>query len=133
MQGLDLTNLCRNFGTTRAVDDVSLSVPYARWPHMSVAVNIRFGPRLLGLPRALEQARIDETLALVGLAGTGHRRPHALSGGQRQRVARAQARAAAAGRRPALAKLTPTHRALRNCASSSRKIRPASCSDRRVR
>ena len=71
---------------------------YALWPHMAVAGNIRFGLRLRGLSRTEEQARIREALALVGLAGLDHRRPHELSGGQRQRVALARSLAT----RPAL-------------------------------
>ena len=158
MASLDLQSVSRRFGATRAVDDVSFSVPagaflallgpsgcgkttllrllaglerpdagcieiggqavagpggfvppearrlgmvfqsYALWPHMTVAGNIRFGLRLRGLSRAEEQARILEALALVGLAGLEHRRPHELSGGQRQRVALARSLAT----RPAL-------------------------------
>lgn len=57
----------------------------ALFPHLTVAQNIGFG-----LPRG-SQARIDELLALVGMAGLGDRRPQELSGGQQQRVALARA------------------------------------------
>ncbi|WP_109477376.1 sn-glycerol-3-phosphate ABC transporter ATP-binding protein UgpC [Paraburkholderia sp. C35] len=60
---------------------------YALYPHMTVAQNMGFGLRMIGVP----QARIDEavtraaqTLRIEHLLG---RRPKDLSGGQRQRVA----------------------------------------------
>ncbi len=61
---------------------------YALFPHMSVAENIGYGLRRAGLP---ERARVEELLALIGLAGYGARRPAQLSGGQQQRVALARA------------------------------------------
>jgi iron(III) transport system ATP-binding protein len=69
---------------------------YALFPHLDVAANIGFGLR--GLSRAARHARIDELLALVGLAGEGGAFPHELSGGQQQRVALVRALAP----RPAL-------------------------------
>ena len=62
---------------------------YALFPHLTVAGNVGFGLR--GQPRATRQARIDELLALVGLAGHADDYPHELSGGQQQRVALARA------------------------------------------
>jgi iron(III) transport system ATP-binding protein len=59
----------------------------ALFPHLSVARNVGYG-----LDRAARTAgRVDEVLALVGLAGYGRRMPHELSGGQQQRVAVARA------------------------------------------
>ncbi|MEH0936719.1 ABC transporter ATP-binding protein [Micromonospora psammae] len=59
----------------------------ALFPHLSVAGNIAYG-----LDRADRRGdRVDEVLALVGLAGYGDRMPHQLSGGQQQRVAVARA------------------------------------------
>ncbi len=60
---------------------------YALFPHMSVAQNVGFG-----LSRGRDRAsRVEELLALVGLAGSGDRFPSDLSGGQQQRVAVARA------------------------------------------
>ncbi|MDP3422014.1 MAG: ABC transporter ATP-binding protein, partial [Thiobacillus sp.] len=62
---------------------------YALFPHLSVADNVGFGLR--GESKAQRQARIDELLVLVGLAGHAEQFPHQLSGGQQQRVALARA------------------------------------------
>lgn len=62
---------------------------YALFPHLSVAENIGFGLR--GAPPEERRHRVDELLALVGLAGQGRKYPHEMSGGQQQRVALARA------------------------------------------
>lgn len=59
----------------------------ALFAHLSVAENVRFGLR--GKPAS--DARVDEVLELVDMAGYGSREPGTLSGGQRQRVAVARA------------------------------------------
>jgi iron(III) transport system ATP-binding protein len=59
----------------------------ALFPHLTVAGNVGFG---LSRTRGRGQ-RVDDLLALVGLAGYGERMPHELSGGQQQRVALARA------------------------------------------
>jgi len=69
---------------------------YALWPHMTVAENIGFGPKLAGLSRADIEKRTNDALALTALTGLGSRFPRQLSGGQQQRVA--VARALALGR-----------------------------------
>ena len=57
------------------------------FPHLTIAKNIAFG-----LPRRERgNGRVEELLALVGLADLGKRYPHQLSGGQQQRVALARA------------------------------------------
>jgi energy-coupling factor transport system ATP-binding protein len=53
----------------------------------TVREEIAFGLENLGVPRDEMAARVDEVLALVGLADIGDRSPYALSGGQQQRVA----------------------------------------------
>jgi osmoprotectant transport system ATP-binding protein len=65
-------------------------------PHHSVADNVAMVPRLLGWARGDIDRRVDELLALVGLAPAdyGARFPDQLSGGQRQRVGVARALAA---------------------------------------
>lgn len=64
---------------------------YALFPHMSVAGNIAFGPKMRGMARQQRQKRVHEMLDLVGLGDFGERRVHQLSGGQQQRVALARA------------------------------------------
>ncbi len=53
----------------------------------TVREEIAFGLENLGVPRAEMVGRVDEVLALAGLADIGDRSPYALSGGQQQRVA----------------------------------------------
>ena len=67
----------------------------ALFPHREVAANVGFGLRMAGTPRAQARERVDELLALVGLAGFGRRRIASLSGGERKRVALARALAPA--------------------------------------
>ena len=62
---------------------------YALFPHLSVAQNVAFGLRRL--ERAAQAARVQELLAVVGLAQAGAKFPHELSGGQQQRIALARA------------------------------------------
>ena len=62
----------------------------ALFPHMTVADNIAFGMSVKGRPKKAIQARVDEMLDMVELAGFGARLPAQLSGGQQQRVALAR-------------------------------------------
>jgi ABC-type Fe3+/spermidine/putrescine transport system ATPase subunit len=64
---------------------------YANFPHMNVAENVAYGLRHRGLARPAIRARVEELLALVGLAGFEARRVTQLSGGEQQRVAIARA------------------------------------------
>jgi len=57
-------------------------------PHLSVAQNVALPLLLLRTP---DDARVEQALADVGLAGLGERLPRSLSGGQLQRVAIARA------------------------------------------
>jgi spermidine/putrescine ABC transporter ATP-binding subunit len=64
---------------------------YALFPHLTVEENVGFGLRYKGIDRERQGRLIEDSLALVQLAGFQRRRPHQLSGGQRQRVALARA------------------------------------------
>ena len=66
---------------------------YALFPHLTIAENIAFGLKNSGekLSSRAINARVAETLDLVGLQGLEKRYPHQLSGGQQQRVALARA------------------------------------------
>ena len=60
---------------------------WALFPHLSVGANVGYG-----LSRDERRSgRVEESLALVGLAGFADRTPATLSGGQQQRVALARA------------------------------------------
>lgn len=61
------------------------------FPHLDVAANVGFGPRMAGTQRAAIERRVAELLALVGLDGFGARRVTTLSGGEAKRVALARA------------------------------------------
>ena len=64
---------------------------YALFPHMNVRENVRFGLKMDRISRGQSTPRVEEALALVGLADFGDRMPAQLSGGQQQRVAVARA------------------------------------------
>ena len=60
---------------------------YALYPHMTVAENMAFGLRNVGLPEATIKARVAEAARMLEMEKLLARRPAELSGGQRQRVA----------------------------------------------
>ncbi len=64
---------------------------YALFPHLTVAENVGFALRSRGMPRADQERRVQELLALIRLPAVADRYPTALSGGQQQRVAIARA------------------------------------------
>jgi ABC-type lipoprotein export system ATPase subunit len=66
-------------------------------PSYTAAENVELMLRLAGVPREQHPGRVQEVLALVGLAKWAHHRPHEMSGGQQQRVAIARAIAARPG------------------------------------
>lgn len=68
---------------------------YALFKHLTIRENIAFGLRIRNSPKAKVNARVNELLELIQLAGLGDRYPSQLSGGQRQRVALARALAVA--------------------------------------
>jgi len=53
----------------------------------TVREEVAFGPLNMGLPVAQVEARVDDTLAMLDLAGIAERAPYQLSGGQKKRVA----------------------------------------------
>ena len=62
---------------------------YGLFPHLTAVQNVGFGLRRMGKPD--RDKRVQELLAVVGLANSGSKFPHELSGGQQQRVALARA------------------------------------------
>src|SRR5713101_1392419 len=84
---------------TRRVNDVPVHrrktamvfQDYALFPHMSVAENVGYGPRLARVGTDAARKRVRETLEFLGLTGLERRYPNQLSGGQQQRVALARA------------------------------------------
>jgi len=63
---------------------------YALFPHLTVRENVAF-PLQMRQTRAAElKAKVEATLAMVGLSSFGNRFPKELSGGQQQRVALAR-------------------------------------------
>jgi ABC-type Fe3+/spermidine/putrescine transport system ATPase subunit len=68
---------------------------YALWPHMTVAGNVEFAPRMARQNRATRKSVVAEMLRVVGMTDRRHHKPAQLSGGQQQRVALARALAAA--------------------------------------
>jgi thiamine transport system ATP-binding protein len=60
------------------------------FPHLDVAANIAFGPRMHRWPAAEIAARVDELLTIVGLDHFRNRQVDRLSGGEKKRVALAR-------------------------------------------
>ncbi|MBJ3762003.1 ABC transporter ATP-binding protein [Maribius pontilimi] len=64
---------------------------YALFPHLTVAENVAFGPRMRGVDAKTRARRAAEMLDLVEMTALSDRLPAQLSGGQQQRVALARA------------------------------------------
>ena len=60
---------------------------YALYPHMTVAENMGFALKMIGVGRAEIEAKVRAAAAVLRLEGLLDRKPRQLSGGQRQRVA----------------------------------------------
>ena len=60
------------------------------FPHLDVAHNVAFGPRMRRWSETVIEERVDELLGLVGLQGFADRRVDRLSGGEKKRVALAR-------------------------------------------
>jgi spermidine/putrescine transport system ATP-binding protein len=86
LQGRDVTNVPP---AKRHVNMVFQA--YGLFPHMTVAQNIAFGPKIQRLGREETATRLAEVIRTVQLEGMEDRRPGQLSGGQQQRVALARA------------------------------------------
>src|SRR5438128_2067054 len=64
---------------------------YALFPHLSVAANVAYGLRAVGVARGETTRRTGEALDRFGIGALAGARPGTLSGGERQRVALARA------------------------------------------
>jgi multiple sugar transport system ATP-binding protein len=64
---------------------------YALYPHLTVAKNISFPLRAVGLPREEIRKKVDWAARMFGIERFLDRKPRQLSGGERQRVALARA------------------------------------------
>jgi spermidine/putrescine transport system ATP-binding protein len=64
---------------------------YALFPHLTVAENVAFGPRMQGVLRGEITSRVRAALDMVKLSSKEERVPAQLSGGEQQRVALARA------------------------------------------
>ncbi len=60
---------------------------YALWPHMTVRANVEWPLKVARMPSAARTQRVNEVLALMGIAALAERYPSEISGGQQQRVA----------------------------------------------
>ena len=79
-RGVDVNRIRRRIGIVFQA--------YNLFPHMRVLDNVSLAPRkVLGLSRAVAEARAIELLDRIGLADKAHDFPDRLSGGQQQRVA----------------------------------------------
>ncbi len=64
---------------------------YALFPHMTVADNVRFGPKSKRISKHVYEPNVAQMLEVVRLTEFADRKPTQLSGGQQQRVALARA------------------------------------------
>ena len=64
---------------------------YALYPHMTVAQNIGFPLKMVGMPAAQVESAVKDAAAKVDIAHLLERKPGQLSGGQQQRCALARA------------------------------------------
>ncbi len=98
-----IAGLIRPDAGTVALDDIDITNRAAHlrnvgmmfqdeqlFPHLDVAANIAFGPRMHRWTTSSIAERVEELLDIVGLGGFGERRVDRLSGGEKKRVALAR-------------------------------------------
>lgn len=86
IRGADVTRVRPNRRPTNLIFQ-----KLALFPHMSVAENVAFGPKVQRLSKTEVKKRVGDMLQLVELSEYAHRLPSEISGGQQQRVAIARA------------------------------------------
>jgi iron(III) transport system ATP-binding protein len=86
VDGVDVTRLSPEVRPTATVFQ-----SYALFPHLTVAGNVAYGLRFVGVARREAEGRVCEMLDAVGLSDQGDAHVDELSGGQQQRVALARA------------------------------------------
>ena len=64
---------------------------YALYPHMTIAKNIAFPLKAMGLPKDDRDKKVKWSATMLGIGNLLQRKPRELSGGERQRVALARA------------------------------------------
>jgi multiple sugar transport system ATP-binding protein len=64
---------------------------YALYPHMTIAKNIAFPLKAVGMPKEDIKKKVQWSAAMLGIEHLLQRKPRELSGGERQRVALARA------------------------------------------
>jgi len=90
--GLEVTAMSREEQLRLRRERVALIFQsFALLPMLSAAENVGVPMRLSRLDSAAREKRVSALLDLVGLARSGHQRPHELSGGEQQRVGIARA------------------------------------------
>jgi putative ABC transport system ATP-binding protein len=90
--GQEVTAMTRDEQLALRREHVSLVFQsFALLPMLSAAENIGVPMRLSRTASAVRERRVGALLSLVGLEGSGHKRPHEMSGGEQQRVGIARA------------------------------------------
>jgi putative ABC transport system ATP-binding protein len=90
--GQDVTAMSRDEQLKLRREQVALVFQsFALLPMLSAAENIGVPMRLSRVDPAAREQRVSALLSLVGLEGSGRKRPHELSGGEQQRVGIARA------------------------------------------
>ncbi len=90
--GQDVTAMSRDDQLRLRREQVSIVFQsFALLPMLSVAENVGLPMRLSRADPGGRERRVETLLGLVGLAGSGRKRPYELSGGEQQRVGIARA------------------------------------------